>query len=297
LGKQEIAMTKTIKSLLLLGAMASISAMPASARKPAPAKTEYRWERMSIVQVLPSQVFARLGLTHSTRYGFTRDGHTKKTPDPTFPPGLTDVVPYDATHLLLMRGTTQGLAQFRTRVLAAVTEITSGAHWHVSAQLLPGLGGDALGPVVMQDVATDQPFTVTIGAPPDLHVYRLRLHLNADATQTMTYQVSLSPLPTGGAQEVLTPGQIWSPSTTRPLLPGGTVVLDDLAADRQSARKRLSMPDDMDTLDYQVRLSVVAPIPPTVVSPSATDTPPPADPDSETPTPPTTREEPNAPQR
>ncbi len=74
----------------------------------------------------PTAVFARLGLTHSTKNGYTRDGK-RGVPDPTFPPGLTDVVPSDAEHLLLVRGTTGGLSLFRSRVAAADVRVSANA--------------------------------------------------------------------------------------------------------------------------------------------------------------------------
>ena len=73
-----------------------------------PQPNGFHWERLHVAHAEPTEVFARLGLTHITRLGYTRG--QKKDPDPTFPPGLTDVVPYDAGHTLLVRGTAAGVA-------------------------------------------------------------------------------------------------------------------------------------------------------------------------------------------
>ena len=86
----------------------SESSSTASAR-PAP----LHWEKIHVYPPRALGRLRRLGLTHSTKNGYTRDGK-QGVPDPTFPPGLTDVVPYDADKLLLVRGTTGGLSLFRS---------------------------------------------------------------------------------------------------------------------------------------------------------------------------------------
>ena len=86
---------------------------------------QMHWGRILVTSAAPSKVFATLGLTHMTRHGYTRDGQRKGKPDPGFPPGLTDVVPFDADHVFLARGTAQGLAAFRARVDAAAAQLAA----------------------------------------------------------------------------------------------------------------------------------------------------------------------------
>lgn len=231
-------------------------------RRPAP--TPYHWERINVTQVLPSQIFAKLGLTHSTRYGFTRDGHNKKTPDPTFPPGLTDVVPYDADHLLLVRGTTQGLTEFRARVQATESEIVATGRWHVTVDLMPEqAGGSPIGLSVQQDVVSDIPFLVTVGEAGNFHTYQLQLH-SSRGVQTVTCQSSLALPAATAAHAVWTPTQVWTPVLMQTVPPTDTVIFSDLAADRQAARSRIGMSPEPNAQDYQVRLVVTAPSTPVV---------------------------------
>jgi hypothetical protein len=225
-----------------------------------PAHPQYRWERMSIVHVLPSQVFTKLGLTHTTRYGYTRDGHTKNTPDPTFPKGLTDVVPYDADHLLLVRGTEEGLTLFRARVTSTENEIAAAGRWHVTVALLPANDdGATIGSAVERDVADDIPFMVSAGDPANPHVYEFRVHVDENAAIAVSCRIGLSLASAPQSSAVWTPAQVWTPLVTRPVLPGGSVVFDDRAADRQDARVRLGMTPDGNSQDYQVRLTIQPP--------------------------------------
>lgn len=85
---------------------------------PAFSSTPLHWERIHVYHALPSQVFQKLGLTHNTRYGHNL-GSKRQESDPSFPVGLTDVVPYDIEDVLIVRGTLTGLRQFRRTVASA----------------------------------------------------------------------------------------------------------------------------------------------------------------------------------
>ena len=252
-------MTKLLRLFAVCGVFLSFPMGAVWARHSVAAKIQYRWARMSIVHVLPSQVFARLGLTHTTRYGFTRDGYTKKTPDPTFPVGLTDIVPYDVTHLLLVRGTPQALAQFRQRVLATENEIVATGRWHIVVDLLSGKDGASVGPMAQMDVASDLLSVVSVGDVANPRMYRFRVHASPDGTAVVSCQAGLLPMPAGVSRAVVTPAQVWTPTMTRPVLPGGIVVFDDRASDRQSSRQRLNLPEEADARDYQIRVTVTPP--------------------------------------
>ena len=237
------------------------------------AKPEFHWEKMTVTQTPPSQVFARLGLTHFTRLGYTRDGHKKTDPDPTFPAGLTDVVPQDKERILLVRGTDEGLAQFRARVGAMAAQIAT-ERWHLKLELLPRRDGAAdLGDPVEQDLPSERPTSVALGEVSGLHLYQLNVHVNPNGTLTLACRVGL-PLPApatpgdapqAGVPTVLVPTLVWTEAATKTTSPGGTVLFDDLASERQALRRRVGLPDEPSvtdgSADYQVRVSVSAPLP------------------------------------
>lgn len=236
------------------------------------AKPEFHWEKMTVTQTLPSQVFARLGLTHFTRLGYTRDGHKKTDPDPTFPAGLTDVVPQDKEHILLVRGTTEGLAQFRARVTAMAEQIVT-ERWHLKLELLPKReGATDLGDPVEQDLPSERPTSVALGEVRGLHIYQFNVHVNPNGTLTLACRVGL-PLPappaTGAAPEVgvpavLVPTLVWTNAATKTIPLGGTAVFDDLASGRQALRRRVGLPDEPTvtdgSTDYQIRVTVTSPV-------------------------------------
>ncbi len=242
---------------------------PISAAKPV-----FRWERMTVRQTLPSQVFARLGLTHFTRYGFTRDGFKKTDPDPTFPVGLTDVVPQDKEHILLVRGTDEALAQFRGRV-DAMAELIATERWRVKLELLPRTEGAVdLGPPVEQDLPSERPMSVALGQISGLHLYQLNVHVNADGSLTLACRTGLplpappavATTPAGAPPAVLVPSLVWTEAVTKATPPGGTVTFDDLASGRQALRRRVGLADAPAVgdaaRDFQVRVTVSAPTAP-----------------------------------
>ncbi len=244
-----------------------VLAGPAQARQ-----TAYRWERMSVVHASPSQVFARLGLTHYTRHGFTRDGFKKTDPDPTFPPGLTDIVPQDISHILLVRGTPEGLAAFRARVAAAdnneiVAPLPTPTGWHVTVSLLPAQGdGPQIGVSAEQDVIPNRPFVVTVGDPARPETYRLNLRLLPNAQTALTFQAGLLlPSPDGAG---VRPPQAWTVLVTQIVPLGAATQFLDSAAAKQSARRRLAWPQEDQPQDFLVRVTVTAPAAPTAPVPA-----------------------------
>ncbi len=224
------------------------------------ARAAYRWERIAVTRVLPSQVFNRLGLTHLTRRGYTRDGAKKGDPDPTFPDGLTDVVPSDTERVLLVRGTPEGLTQFRARVDAMQTQI-AGERWHVTAQLVrPDAAGDApLGEPVSVEAPDDAPLLLALGPADVLRSYQLRVHVEAGGALSVSCQTGIT-LPAPVAP-VWTPSAVWLPGASRPVLPGTLVLFEDTAAARRLARQKMGLPPEPTAEDYAVRVTVTPVVP------------------------------------
>jgi len=215
------------------------------------------WERLPVSRALPSQVFARLGIGHITRRGYTRDGAKKTDPDPTFPPGLTDVVPLDAEHLLLVRGTDAGLAAFKVQVAQAQTQVTA-VRWRITAQLVRAQGGAAapVGPAATQDAPDNAPVLFMLGAAGD-RPYQVRVLPDAQGLLQLVWQRGLLLSRPAAAAHVLAPDVAWSAGVSRTIPQGGTVTFDDLAADRMAGLQALGLPADASSGDYGVRLSVV----------------------------------------
>lgn len=225
------------------------------------------WARLPIVRALPSQVFARLGVGHNTRRGYTRDGAKKTDPDPTFPLGLTDIVPLDAEHLLLVRGTDAGLTAFKLQVAEAEIQMTA-ARWHIAAQLVQARNGAAspVGPATAQDAPDAAPVTLLLGAWGD-RPYQVRVLPNAQGMLEIVWQRGLALSGAAAAPGVLAPDVAWSAGVSRTVPPSGTVTFDDLAADRILARQALGLPPDALGGDYGVRLTVTAIAAPAPIAP------------------------------
>ncbi len=214
-----------------------------------------RWVKIHVYNTSPSVVFAKLGLTHSTKNGYTRDGK-QGVPDPGFPPGLTDVVPYDAEKLLLVRGTVGGLSLFRARVAAADVH-TQPMHLH--AELSP-LGGDSiLGLQDEEKLSDGVPVQVMLGGESSLRVYQITERANPDGTFWIACRVSL-PLPdqSGLAPSgpVFIPERIWTDPLSRKARPGETVPFDDLASVRQVAARKLGATGADSANDYTLRVTL-----------------------------------------
>lgn len=236
------------------------------------AKPVFHWERMTVTQAAPTQVFARLGMTHFTRYGYTRDGFKKTDPDPTFPLGLTDVVPKDLEHVLLVRGTDEALVQFRARVGAMAEQIAT-ERWHLKLELLPKVspGANALGAPIEQNLPSERPVSLALAESSGLHIYQMNVHVSPDGSLALACRTGL-PLPApppvaaapGGPEpRPLAPTLVWTDAIVKTTPPGGTVLFDDLASDRQALRRRVGLPDAPvagdGAADYQLRVTVSAP--------------------------------------
>jgi len=240
--------------LFLATALAALCAAPAAAR-PAP----FHWEKIHVSHLLPSTLFVKLGLTHITRNGDTRDGR-KGVPDPHFPPGLTDVVPYDAERLLLARGTAEGLSLFRLRVNAAdVARLPL----RLTATLTRRQGADDL------PVGTAEQDGLTDGVPTELHVgdgdaarvYQIKIRANADGSYWVACRASL-PLPAPldasapAIADVFVPDRIWTAPLSLKVREGEAAAFPDLASSRRAAARKLAAvgPDTPD--DYTLRVTL-----------------------------------------
>lgn len=241
---------------------------------PASAAPALHWTRLRVTRALPSEVFTRLGIGHNTRRGYTRDGAKKGDPDPTFPAGLTDVVPLDTEHLLLVRGTNTGVAAFKLQVAQAEAQVTE-PRWHVTAALVRVQNGQPVpvGPAAVQDVPDGTPTVLTLGTDAN-HLYQVRVLPNAQGLLQVVWQRGLL-LSGGAAPGVLAPDIAWSAGISRTVAQGGTASFDDLAADRVAARAALGLPPEAQGSDYAVRITaaLLAP-PPAAPAPAPnTDTP------------------------
>ncbi len=218
------------------------------------------WERIHTYNAAPSVVFAKLGLTHSVKNGYTRDGK-QGIPDPTFPPGLTDVVPYDADKLLLVRGTPGGLQLFRVRVSAADRLIPP---VHLHAELMsPGADGSVT-PIGTQDVrgVGDGVHTeISVGDGAVARVYQITERANLDGTVWIACRVSL-PLPDQSSHAptgpVFIPERIWADPMSRKVHLGESVQFDDNASVRQAAARRLGATGTDAAEDYVLRVTLTA---------------------------------------
>ena len=239
---------------LFLVAATSFCAVSAQAR----ATNGLHWERIHTYNAAPSVVFAKLGLTHSTKNGYTRDGK-QGVPDPTFPPGLTDVVPYDADKLLLVRGTPSGLQLFRARVSAA-DHLTPPVHLHAELRE-PGADGALLGTQDVSGVGDGVRTEISVGDGDSARVYQITERANPDGTIWIACRVSL-PLPDQSGQAptgpVFIPERIWTDPMSRKVRPGETVQFDDYASVRQAAARRLGATGADAGEDYVLRVMLTA---------------------------------------
>lgn len=214
-----------------------------------------RWERIHVYNAPPSVVFAKLGLTHSTKNGHTRDGK-QGVPDPTFPPGLTDVVPYDADRLLLVRGTPGGLSLFRARVAAADVRTQP---IHIHAELLGTGAGASLGVQEEDDVIDGRSRQITVGDGSAARVYLVTERQNPDGTFWVACRVSL-PLPDQSAQAptgaVFIPERIWTDPLSRRIHLGETAEFNDVGAVRAAAARRLGASGADADQDYVLRVTL-----------------------------------------
>ena len=260
--------------LLLTMTLTAFSAGVSHAR-PSP----LRWEKIHVYHLAPTLLFAKLGLTHSVKNGHTRDGK-QGVPDPTFPPGLTDVVPYDAAKLLIVRGTEGGLSLFRSRVAAADVSPTP-MHLHAELTRHQEDGVTPFGTVDEDERGDALPVQISLGDGAEARVYQITTRTNPDGTLWVACRISLplpphpAPAADGPAPGVFVPDRVWTDPLSRRLRPGETAVFEDLASFRQAAGRRLHAtgPDTADDYTLRVTLTPTPPAPAAPV-PAAPDTPP-----------------------
>lgn len=246
---------------LLTAALVSAFSAPGLARP-----ASLHWEKIHVAHVLPSQVFARLGLTHSTKNGLTRDGK-RGVPDPNFPPGLTDVVPYDTDRLLIVRGTPGGVTLFRSRVATADVQTQP---LHLKAELFRRQDAveAPVGSVEQDGILDGVPATVSLGDGETPRVYQIKTHANPDGSVWVSCRISL-PLPPPLAVSadgpaptaVFVPDRVWTDPLSRKVKMGETAAFDDLAAARQTASRKLGLTGTDSAEDYTLRLTL-SPMPP-----------------------------------
>ena len=238
--------------LFLIVTLTGLTALSALARS----SNGVHWEKIHVYNALPSVVFAKLGLTHSTKNGHTRDGR-EGIPDPTFPPGLTDVVPEDAEKLLLVRGTAGGIQLFRARVTAADTHAEP---QHLHAELgRQGYDGAPLGTLDQDGVSDGVPEQISLDSGDMTRVYQITERTNPDGTVWIACRVSL-PLPDQSGftstGPVFIPERIWTDPLSRKIHLGETAVFEDLASVRQAAARKLGADSRDDNQDYTLRITL-----------------------------------------
>lgn len=212
----------------------------------------FHWEKLHVYNTTPSEVFAKLGLTHITRHGYTRG--QKRDPDPSFPPGLTDVVPYDPGHTLLVRGTKTGVALFRERVLAADVPAP---RWQAAFTLLRKDRDDDQYQTVAgenKEIVADTPLTVAFSSDGRYPECQVRVRVNRDGTLAVTCRAAhaLTPQAAGASTGVLVPTQVWTVSVTKDMRLGDTLTFDDTPATRRTLGQAAQDVAD----DYQVQVQI-----------------------------------------
>lgn len=244
--------------LFLATSAMTLTTGAALARPPA-----LHWERIHVYHLAPSVLFAKLGLTHSTKNGHTRDGK-HGVADPTFPPGLTDVVPSDLGKLLLARGTTGGLSLFRSRVTAA--DVPS-LPLHLHAELTRRQEGEEspFGTLDLEGKGDGLPSQLSLGDGDSARVYQITTRTNANGTIWVACRISL-PLPSPPAAPaegtapaaVFVPARVWTDPLSRKIRLGETAVFEDLASFRQAAERKLGTTGADTNDDYTLRVTPTA---------------------------------------
>lgn len=250
--------------LFLLTGLTTLSASGVLARRP-----PVHWEKIHVYHLAPTLVFAKLGLTHSVKNGYTRDGK-QGVPDPTFPPGLTDVVPYDAARLLIVRGTTGGLSLFRSRVAAADVP-PQPLHLHAELTRRQEDGAAPFGMMDQDEKGDGLSTQISLGDGTAARVYQITTRTNPDGTLWVSCRISL-PLPPAAPADgtapaaVFVPDRVWTDPLSRKLRPGETVVFEDLASFRQTAGRKLGATGTDTNDDYTLRVTLT-PITPAPAAP------------------------------
>ena len=221
--------------------------------------TMLHWEKIHVYHLAPTLVFAKLGLTHSTKNGLTRDGK-RGVPDPNFPPGLTDIVPYDAEKLLIVRGTTGGLSLFRTRVAAA--DLPAPPLLLHAELTRREEGNDVPFGMADQDGLIDGlPKQISLGKDDTARVYQITTRLKADGSYWVACRISLPlPLPQAavGQETVFVPVRVWTDPLSRKIRLGETAVFEDLASFRHTAERKLGTSGTDTNDDYTLRVTLTS---------------------------------------
>jgi len=251
ISRQRPRLTALFLPALLLAFGVALGSRPATAKP----NGGYLWEKIHVTQQLPTAIFARLGLTHSTRNGLTRDGK-KDVPDPAFPVGMTDIVPYDDEKLFIIRGTAAGRVEFRSRVQAADVPIPPVT---LHAELVRRTNGaeEPLSTTALDNLKDRRPTVLTLGDGAAARVYEITTRQNADGTLWVACRIGL-PLPappTGDSGAVFVPTQVWTTPLSKRIRPGETAVFEDLASFRQATMRKLGLSQSDTPDDYVLRLT------------------------------------------
>jgi len=207
------------------------------------------WERIPIQHTLPSHIFSALGLTHTTRNGYTRGVPHGR--DENFPPGLTDIIPYDTMSLLIVRGTVEAVAVFRQRVQALdVVQPT----WTVQFRLIDPATQTVLGVLLKTNVLMDDSELANISDGTANHAYRFHLYLAARGQIAVVLRTGVDAPATGGLP-VFAPSVVWLNPVSKTTSFQTPVVFNDLASDRASVHNGLGATADKDS-NYAVEITV-----------------------------------------
>lgn len=255
---------KALPLIILLASLAA--AAPSHARTPV-----FRWEKIHLRYARPSLLFASLGLDHTVRYGHTR-GDGKPGPDPNFPAGMTDIVPYDADKTIIVRGTPEACAKFRHTALAADV---APPRWQVEAELLRVRNGvtESVGRETLDSVTPGGAQMLSFSVDGQTRSYQLHLRAETDGSIDVDYQYGMQ-LPTApvapdsseapSVSGVFVPAQIWSRPSSGIARPGEARAFEDLAVERDVRTPSLDgstdAPNGVRVLgdDYRLMLTIVA---------------------------------------
>lgn len=212
------------------------------------AEGEY-WERIPVQHTLPSRIFSALGLTHTTRNGYTRGVPHGR--DENFPPGLTDIIPYDTMSLLIVRGTVDAVAVFKQRVQALdVVQPT----WTVQFRLIDPATQNVLGVTVKTNVLMDDSEVAGISQGTINHAYRFHLYPAAHSQVAIVLRIGVNAPATGGLP-VFAPSIVWLGPVSKTTAFDIPVVFNDLASDRVTVHNGLGATADQGS-DYAVEITV-----------------------------------------
>ena len=208
------------------------------------------WERIPIQHTLPSHIFTALGLTHTTRNGYTRG--VPRGRDENFPPGLTDIIPYDTMSMLIVRGTVDAVAIFREKVQALdVPQPT----WTLQFRLIDPKSQAVLGMMVKSDALMDDSEVANISDGTVDHAYRFHLYPAGRSQVAIVLRTGVAAPATSGLP-VFAPSIVWLNPVSKTTDFQSPVVFNDLASDRATAHSGLGASPSDSGLDYSVEITV-----------------------------------------